>query len=467
MTAVGRAPATWDASRLAASIRARELSSQEVLAMYVDRIERLDGPLNSVVTLDVPRAQAAAAAADKLAAQGTWLGPLHGLPVTIKDAIEVRGLRSTGGAVELTDHVPTTSAPAVARLEAAGAVVLGKTNVPRWSGDLQTYNALFGTTNNPCAPDRVPGGSSGGAAVAVACGFCAFALGTDIGGSICIPAYCCGVFGLKPSYGVVPQRGYLDHAGGGRTDVDLNVFGPLARSAADLELLLGVLAAPASECALAWRIELPVPRHTRIQEYHVGVWLDDPFCPTGREELAILRAAVNRLADAGAMVEEAHPPARLAEQVELFMKLVTPALSPSMPEEVAQVAGGSHRDWLRADEQRALLRRTWQTWFEGFDALVCPVMPVQAFPHHQEGEPLARTVVIDDTPRPYTDLLTWTGLVSVLGLPAVAAPVGRTASGLPVGAQVVTAFLRDREAIQIAGSLAHVAHGGYTAPPGF
>src|SRR5262249_21695923 len=152
------------------------------------------------------------------------------------------------------DHIPAAHAPAVARLEAAGAVVFGKTNVPRWSGDIQTYNAIFGTMNNPWAVDRVPGGSSGGAAVAVACGFSAFALGADIGGSIRIPAHCCGVFGIKPSYGIVPQRGYLDHVGGGSTDPDLNVFGPLARSAEDLELLLDVLAAPDLERAIAWRV---------------------------------------------------------------------------------------------------------------------------------------------------------------------------------------------------------------------
>ena len=155
--------------------------------------------MNSVVTRDLDRARAAAAAADEAAARGEWLGPLHGLPVTIKDAIEVGGMRSTGGAVELADHIPAADAPAVAHLEAAGAVVFGKTNVPRWSGDIQTYNAIFGTTNNPWAVDRVPGGSSGGAAAAVACGFSAFALGTDIGGSILISAHCCGVFGIKPS----------------------------------------------------------------------------------------------------------------------------------------------------------------------------------------------------------------------------------------------------------------------------
>ncbi len=252
--------ATSTARQLEDELRARRLSSRELLDIYLTRIDQLGPPINAVVTLDRERAYAAASRADDAAVRGDWLGPLHGLPVTIKDAVEVAGVRSTGGATELAEHIPTVDAPSVARLKSAGAIVFGKTNVPRWSGDVQTFNDVFGTTNNPWSLDRVPGGSSGGPAAAVACGFTAFELGTDIGGSIRIPAHCCGVFGLKPSYGVISQRGYLDHFGGGHTDADINVFGPLARSADDLELLLSVLAAPDAERALAWRLELPEPR---------------------------------------------------------------------------------------------------------------------------------------------------------------------------------------------------------------
>src|SRR5690349_1670282 len=176
------AVATWSATRLAEAIRTKELSSRELLDIYVDRIERLDPPINAVVTLDLDRARRDAAAADERTARGDALGPLHGLPVTIKDAIETEGIRSTGGAIELTDHVPVADAPAVARLKNAGAIVFGKTNLPRWSGDMQSYNEIFGTTNNPWDTSRVPGGSSGGPAAAVACGLTSFELGTDIGG---------------------------------------------------------------------------------------------------------------------------------------------------------------------------------------------------------------------------------------------------------------------------------------------
>src|SRR5213075_2073201 len=216
------------ATKLAAAIRNGDVSSRELLECYLDRIDRLGGEVNAVVTLDAERARAAATAADEATTLGGSVGPLHGLPITIKDAIATEGIRSTGGAKELSDYVPTEDAPAVARLKAAGAIVFGKTNLPKWSSDLQSYNDMFGTTNNPWDLGRTVGGSSGGAGAAVACGFTSFELGTDIGGSVRVPSHFNGVFGLKPSYGVMPQRGYLDHVGGGTTDADINVFGPLA-----------------------------------------------------------------------------------------------------------------------------------------------------------------------------------------------------------------------------------------------
>jgi amidase len=448
-------------------LRARRLSSRELLDAYLTRIDQLGPAINAVVTLDPEPAYAAASRADDAAVRGDWLGPLHGLPITIKDAIEVAGMRSTGGAIELTDHVPAVDAPSVARLKRAGAIVFGKTNAPRWSGDLQTFNELFGTTNNPWSPDRIPGGSSGGAAAAVACGFTAFELGTDIGGSVRIPAHCCGVFGLKPSYGVISQRGYLDHVGGGLTDADINVFGPLARGADDLDLLLSVLAGPDAERALAWRLELPPSRRVAVGDFRVGTWLDDPACPVDHEQLAVLRQAVDRLADAGARVEDAHPPVGFDEQVELFNQLVGAAVSPSRPDDQAESAAGSHRAWLRGDERRMHLRRIWQEWFEHHDALLCPVMATPAFPHNQEGTFDSRTVDIDGTTRPYRDLVSWTGMIGVLGLPSAVPPVGRTPGGLPVGVQVVSPYLRDREAIHLARILGEVSGGGYQVPPGY
>jgi amidase len=459
--------ATKSASELAAAIRSGNVSSLELLDCFLDRIDRLNGPVNAVVTLDPERARADARQADDAAARGAWRGPLHGLPITIKDAIEVGGMRSTGGAVELRDHVPAADAPAVARLRDAGAIVFGKTNVPRWSGELQTFNEIFGTTNNPWALDRIPGGSSGGAAAAVACGFTSFEVGTDIGGSVRMPSHCCGVFGLKPSYGVVPQRGYLDHVGGGTTDADINVFGPIARSTADLDLLLGVLAAPPPERAAAWRIELPASRRAEPSEWRVGVWFETPSVPVDHEALALLRNAAEQLAAAGARVEEAHPSIDFDTQRNLFFTMIGAAISPSMSDDIADALSGSHRAWLRADEERARLAAVWAAWFEDYDALLCPVMPVPPFPHQQEGDFIERELPINGVMQPHALLVAWPGLIGIVDLPSAVAPIGRTPGGLPVGVQVVTPYLRDRDAVALADIVAKVSGGGYSPPPGF
>jgi amidase len=459
--------ATKTATELAAAIRSKEVSSRELLDLYLSRVERMNPPNNAVVTLDGVRAAKAAALADDRLARGEDVGPLHGLPITIKDAIEVEGVRSTGGAVALTDHVPAADAYAVAKLKAAGAVVFGKTNVPEWSGNLQTFNDIFGTTNNPWHTDRAPGGSSGGPAAAVAAGLTSFELGTDIGGSIRIPAHCCGIFGLKPSFGVVPQRGYLDHVGGGTTDADINVFGPLGRSADDLELLLGVLAGPRPEDEVAWRLELPAPRQSVTADYRVGVWLDGPDLPLDRDMRALLQNAADKLADAGATVEDAHPDVDFGAQRDLFNAMIIGAISPSMPDDVAEAAGGTHRAWLRAEEQRAALRIKWAQWFETYDALLCPVMLTPAIPHAQDGDFMTRTITVNGEQQPYLNLVAWTGLIGITGLPSAVPPLGRTPGGLPVGVQVVTPYLRDREAIRLAGILADLTGGGYDVPPGF
>ena len=454
------------AHELARSVRDGDISSRELLAAFVDRVERLNGSVNAVVTLDLERAETAAARADEALARGDAIGPLHGLPVTIKDAIATEGIRSTGGATELTDHVPDTDAVAVARVKAAGAIVFGKTNVPRWSGDLQTYNDIFGTTNNPWALDRGPGGSSGGAATSVACGFTSFEIGTDIGGSVRIPAHCCGVYGLKPSFGVVPQRGYLDHVGGGTTDADINVFGPIARSARDLDLLLDVLAGPVPEEAVGWRLDLPAARFDSPSGLRIGAWFDDAAAPVDHEYRALLGAAADRLADSGAKVEEAHPPVDLAEQVALFNTMILPAISPSLEADLQDALSGSHRQWLYAEEQRTALRRVWAEWFERYDLLLCPVMGVPAFAHQQDGDFMTRTIEINGKELPYPALVSWTGLVGIVGHPSAVPPIGRTAAGIPVGMQVVGAYLRDRDAIAGARIVEEVI-GGFTPPPLF
>jgi amidase len=416
------------------------------------------------VTVDAEHARAEAARADQVTAQGVELGPLHGLPITVKDAIEVAGLRSTGGATALAEHVPDTDAPAVAQLRAAGAVVFGKTNVPEWSGDIQAYNQIFGTTNNPWDISRTTGGSSGGAAAAVAAGLTSFELGTDIGGSVRIPSNYCGVCGHKPSFGVVSQRGYLDRVGGGSTDSDINVFGPLARHPADLDLVLEVLAGPNREDATAWKLRLPEPRHRSLPGYRIGLWLDDPACRVDTEVLDRLSDAASALAGAGVEVVDSHPPVDFAHAYQLFNSLILAAVSVSVDRPVGDAISGTHRAWLDLDVERSRLRRQWADWFRDFDVLMCPVMPMPAFPHDHEGTIADRFVTINGERRNHVETLGWTGLIGVVYLPSTVVPVGRTSTGLPVGAQLVGPYLEDRTPLFVAKGLVDLV-GGYQPPP--
>ena len=462
------ADATSSAVELTAAIRSKEISARELLETYLERIDRLDrldrGGVNAVVTLDADRAHDAAEAADDALVRGDDLGPLHGLPMTIKDAIITEGIRSTGGAVELADFVPTADAPAVARLKAAGAIVFGKTNLPRWCGDAQTTNDLFGPTNNPWSFAHVPGGSSGGSAAALAAGLTGAELGTDIGGSVRAPAHCCGVYALKPSYGVVPNLGYLDHVDGGTTRTDLNTFGPMARSAGDLELLLSVLAAPAPEDELAWRVSLPPSEATSLSGLRVATWLADDACPVDAEYLGLLRRAADALADAGAHVAAAHPGVPFRDHVDLYTRLVAAAVSPNMPD--GDRISGSHLSWLRNDEERVALRARWAEWFADYDVLLMPAWCMPAFELGHTGGMMERWLDVNGQTRTPYEISQWLMLVNLVHLPSVMAPIGRTAAGLPVGMQVVAPYLRDRRAVRVAGLVTEVV-GGYEVPPGF
>ncbi len=477
------------ASELAGLIARKELASAELLTHYLGRIERLNRAINAVCTFDVERATTAAVAADAATARGDELGPLHGLPITVKDAIATEGIRSTGGATELADHVPTYDAPVVAAVKAAGAIVFGKTNLPRWSGDAQAFNTMFGTTNNPWDLTRGPGGSSGGASAAVAAGLTSFELGTDIGGSVRMPAHFAGVCGHKPSFGVVPQLGYLDHTTGGVLEADVNVFGPLARSVADLERILDVVAQPTIDRAAGWRLALPPPRAERAGGLRVAAWLDDPACPVATDIVAALHQAVALLEGAGVAVDRAaRPDVGFDEVWRTGLPLISAATTPARTAEewatqLAQAAAAeanagedpvramrakasvmTHRDWLFLDERRQLLRRQWAAFFQRFDVMLCPVSPTAAFPHTHEGNVYTRSIDIDGATRPYVDVLAWTAFIGFVYLPVTVVPVGLTPGGLPVGIQVVAPYLEDRTALQLAGLIEQLT-GGYQPPP--
>jgi len=367
-------------------------------------------------------------------------------------------------------------------------VIFGKTNTPIYAGDLQTYNEVYGTTNNPWDTARATGGSSGGSAAALAAGLTPLDLGSDIGGSIRNPAHFCGVYGHKPSYGLVSERGHIPGPPGQLAPTDLGVLGPLARSPEDLELALTVLAAPRPEDAPAWRVELPGPRRERLADFRVAAWLDDPAGPPIAADVAgLLESAVARVAAAGARVEGSLRPVDAAESHRIYLRLLYAVMSPGLPpalirgfeqtyptlreddagvfSDLIRGAAAPHRLWLRDDEERWRLRARWAELFREVDVLLCPIMPVAAFPH--DHSPIdQRTVDVDGRRVPIFDLLFWAGLVTLAGLPSTVVPIGRTRAGLPVGMQVVAPYLEDRTAIRFAKCLEGLL-GGFVPPPAF
>lgn len=452
------------AGELAAAIRRRQLSAGEALEECLARVERFR-ELNAVVTLD-ERALARADEADAALGRGEVWGPLHGVPITIKDQFETAGLRTTCGAELWAEHVPERDAEAVARLKRAGAIVFGKTNVPPFCADWQTDNELFGVTRNPWNLERTPGGSSGGAAAAVAAGLTALELGGDIGGSIRIPAAWCGIFGHKPSFGLIPKRGTLPSPPGTLTEADVAVCGPLARSAEDLGLALSVLAGPDERMAVAWRLELPPPRSAR----RIAVWSDDPAFPVAAE----VREAVERAGEALGAVP-ARPDVELAEVVRLRHQLTDAVGSVGATDEELEQARGldpaddsrhareirfhaqPHRDWLRANERRARLRAVFDEFFRDWDALLVPPAPVPAIPIGTRER-----IDVDGVEQSMWHLGAWPSVAGAAYLPSTVAPVGRTAGGLPLGVEIVGPYLEDRTTIELARRI-----GSFEPPLGY
>jgi amidase len=475
------------AADLVGMMAAGEVSSVELLDHFLARIER-DGPaLNAVVTLDAERARARAAAADAARSRGESWGPLHGLPMTIKDAFETEGIVTTSGAPELREHVPECDADPVARLRAAGAVIFGKTNLPIHAADLETFNEVHGRTNNPWALDRTVGGSSGGAAAALAAGQTGLELGSDIGGSIRNPAHYCGVFGLKPTWGIVPTRGHIPGPPGSLVVVDVHAAGPMGRSAADLALGLEVLAGPVGDDAVAWRLELPPPRHGgAVEGLRVATWFDAPDPPLAADVRAALDRAASALADAGAEVTAVPAPVPLDELVASWERLVLPISTAGLPDdviaEITQAADAPiaedepavmravraialrHRDWLRADDRRQHHRRRFAELFERHDVLLAPVMPTAAPRHGDDHDITTRHIDVDGEMRPALEGVAWNGGIGTLLLPVAVPPIGLTPAGLPVGVQVVAPHLHDRTAVAVAGILERLL-GGFVPPP--
>ena len=445
-----------DATDLVAALVRRDASALELCDAAIQRIERRDVAINAVVVRDFARARDQARAADAALAAGERR-PLLGVPMTVKESFNVAGLPTTWGFERARDLRPTEDAVAVMRLKAAGAVILGKTNVPVALSDWQSVNPIHGRTLHPLDPKRTPGGSSGGAAAALAAGMVALELGSDIGGSIRVPAHFCGVFGHKPSHGLLPSRGHDFPGFPSGAPSPLAVIGPLARSARDLDLALGVLAGPDLDQAAAYRLELPPPRAQRIGDARVLVLTEHPSARTASEISAAVQSAADGMARAGAQVRSgAALLPDLASLHRAYQAALQTLMTRGMPLLTAPVI--SAHEWLGLLDVRARLQAHCSELFAAWDLVLMPAFGTVAFEHVTEPEWSRRVMPIDGQDTPYGDQIAWAGLASFVGLPATVAPVATTREGLPIGVQIVGPHLGDRTTITAAGWLQTLRH---------
>ncbi len=475
------------AHALAGLLRRRECSAVELLDLYLARLDRLDGSFNAVPVRDPQRARQRALAADEATARGQSWGPLHGVPMTVKESFNVAGLPTTYGFEAFRGNLAQHDAVTVARLKSAGAVIFGKTNVPVSLADWQTFNPVYGTTHNPWDLTRTPGGSSGGAAAALAAGLTALELGSDIGASIRNPAHYCGVWGHKPTWGVVPLTGHELLPRADADHFDIAVAGPMARSASDLVLAMEVLAAPLDlwtpigRLPAVWRPSRPEPRDCRV-----AVMYDDAQAEVDQSVQHALRELVEFLRKQGVQVRDDVSPVDGREARLVYLHLLRAATGsryddPVYSSALARAAGYgaeedhyaachfrgstlSHRDWVAFDERRALLRQQWAAFFQQYDLLICPVATTAAFVQDQTGERWERMIPVNGRMQPGTDSLFWAGYPGIVGLPATAVPIGQSDAGLPIGAQIVAPWLADPSGLRFAVWLEQ-AYRGFVPPP--
>lgn len=455
------------ARELHEQLATRQVSARDVLDAHIRRHEDVHDTVNAVVATDIERAQADARALDDARARGDELGPLAGIPMTVKDGYDVAGMPATAGNPAFADRPKDcTDADLVAKLRAAGAVIWGKTNVPLMLGDLQTYNSVYGTTNNPHDPTRTPGGSSGGAAAALASGITPLELGSDIGGSLRHPANWCGVYALKPTWGTLSMRGHIPPPPGRFVEYDLGVGGPMARTADDLRMLYTVLHGDQPQ------------RRNDINDTRIALWLDG--FPLSNDVRAAAENAADRLREHGAHVELTPLPFPTEELIENYLALLYPIIGAGLPAPVydklakardahtpdidldpygmtamAIHSTASYRDVARAQAARQALKDTFAAWFESWDAILAPISAIPAMTHRQGGPLPERTIEVDDVDVAYTHLFDWVSLATDLHLPAVAAPVTKTPTGLPIGAQLIGGWHDEHFLIDLAEALDH------------
>jgi len=432
------------AEEMLSDLAAKRISARELLSAHTARNDKLHAKLNMVVAKDVERAQREAQAIDDARAKGSALGVLAGLPMTVKDGFDVDGLPAVCGNPEWAHREPKCEdALLVSNVRNEGAVVWGKTNVPLMLSDWQSFNAVYGTTNNPHDVSRVPGGSSGGSAAVLASGVSPLEIGSDIGGSLRVPAHFCGVYALKPTWGVLSSAGHVPPPPGIRGEVDLGVMGPMARTPGDLRLLWRVLSSKAAGPAQS------------VKGRKVALWLDEPAFELGSEARAAVERAADVLKRKGADVRAAKPDIDMRAMMSAYLAILTPIMTNDFGNP-AMAAAAEARNGFKA-QLKAF-------YDEGWDAILAPVTPVPAFPHTQDGAMGDRTLQCDDRTISYPSVLQWISLATSLHPPALAAPAGRTTSGLPIGVQVIGQWNGEERVMDYADALDEAF--GFAPPKG-
>jgi amidase len=468
------------ARSMAADLAAKKISARELLDAHLARNDQIAKPINAVIATDIARAQKDAAAIDSARAKGAALGPLAGLPMTIKDGFDVEAMPATSGAPGFANRAKDCAdAALVAKSRKAGVVIWGKTNVPYMLSDIQSYNAIHGTTNNPYDVTKVPGGSSGGAAAALATGVTPLEIGSDIGGSLRHPANFCGVTSLKPTWAALDGRGHVPPAPDAYFECDIGVYGPMARTIDDLKMFWSVLRGT------------PEQKRRDIKDARIAIWDEEATWPLAREVREAVERAGDVLEDAGANVEHAKPDIDGAELMANYNAILTPIISIGMPEEMMRGfeamreadrrlveeggpaargaafrlrASAPYREIVKAMVARQAMKDALASFFGTYDAILMPVTFVPPFPHLHEGSFADRMLEMDGEAVPYSNLLNWIAPASALHAPSIAVPAGRTASGLPVGVQLVGPW-RGEDRLFDFGFALEEALGGFTPPP--
>lgn len=479
------APDFASALDAAAAIKSKRISAVELMELTFKRLDAYNPKINAVILQFREQSLARAREADQALARKQWWGPFHGVPITVKESYSMEGVPTSAGVPEQKDFRPKQNAITVDRILRAGAIIIGKTNVPVMLADLQSYNPNYGTSNNPWDLTRTPGGSTGGGAAALAAGLGHLTLGSDIGGSIRIPSHFCGTYGHKPTLELVSMTGHVppfqDPAPA--KFVDLSVCGPMARSAQDLKVAMEAIGGPAGPDAKGLRWLTPAPRHSKLSEFRVGCVLDDPICPIGSDVRGVLEAAVSRIEKAGVKVNRGWPAGvNFGEQLNTYLYLLYSVMAPRFPADVQDalraayradhknipgaVLSEPHSRWASETAKRLAARTMWEEYFRDHDVFLMPVAFVPAFPHDHSEPFAARKLSTPEGPRPYSDITPWIMAPTLTGCPATAAPAGRTATGLPVGIQIMGPYMEDATTIEFARLIVDVI-GGFEAPKAF